>query len=309
MELRELKSFFTAAKLRSVSKAAEQLGIGQPTVSVHVKKLEEELGVMLFDRIRRPIQLTSAGAMLMDLVGPLLEGIDGLAARTSIAEETGPVRVASTHDIIPHTLLRVVREFMSVYPHVHLRIRSGTRREVLQMITEGEVDIGIVPGPEWGADIDFQGLFGYERVLITPLGHPLLQAPLQSLEQIAQWPLILMGRGTYTRSMLEEEFRRKGLSYEIVVELDSMDTIKRYVALGMGISVGPRLAIDPEDEDELGIVGLTTFLPVEQAGIVTLRRKTLTAPVQNFISAIKDSIIPEHASGGDTLRSAPAAYN
>ena len=290
MELRELRSFWTAARLRSISKAAEQLGVSQPTVTLQIKKLEEELGTTLFDRIKRPIQLTSAGAALAGLVEPLLEEIDQLGARTSKGEEEGPVRVASTYDIIPHTLLCVVKAFRAMYARVHLRIRSGTRREVLQMVADGEVDIGIVPGAERGMDFEFQGLFGYERVLITPPGHPLLQAPLGSLDEIAPYPLILMGRGTYTRTMLEEEFRRRGLAYEIVVELDSMDTIKRYVALGMGISVGPRLAIDPGDEEELGIVSLATLLPVEQAGFVTLRRKTLSTPAQNFISVMKDTL-------------------
>ncbi len=298
MELRELRTFCVAAQLRSISKAADQLGIGQPTVTQRVKKLEKELNMVLFDRIKRPIQLTLAGAALAELALPLLEGIDNLLARTSKAEEEGPVKVASTHDIIPHTLLRVVKAFLSVYPHAHLRIRSGSRREVLKMVSEGEVDIGIVPGPERGVDIEFQGLFGYERVLITSLGHPLLESSVISLEQIAQWPLILMGRGTTTRTMLEEELQRRGLSYEIVVELDSMDMIKRYVALGMGISVGPRLAIDPEDASELGIISLATLLPVEQAGIVTLRRKILSAPVQNFISVMRDTLAPAPPPGG-----------
>ena len=290
MELRELRSFCMAAKLRSISKAAEQLGVGQPTVTTHVKKLEEELGTVLFDRIKRPIQLTLAGARLAELAAPLVDGIEALGAMTSLAEEEGPVAVASTHDIIPHTLLRVVRAFLAKYPHVHLRIRSGLRSEVLHMVAEGDVDIGIVPGIERDVDFDFEGLFGYERVLITPPDHPLLREPLHSLDQIAQWPLILMGRRTYTRGMLEEAFRRRGLSYEIVVELDSMDMIKRYVALGMGVSVGPRLAIDPEDHDELGVVSLANLLPVEQAGMVTLRGRTVSTPAQNFIQVMKDTL-------------------
>ncbi|MSQ22066.1 MAG: hypothetical protein EXR53_01990, partial [Dehalococcoidia bacterium] len=123
----------------------------------------------------------------------------------------------------------------------------------LQMVRDGEVDLGVLPGSESGADFEFKGLFAYERVLITPQGHPLVKEPLTSLAQIARWPLILMRQGSYTRAILEEEFRRRGLSYEIVVELDSMDTINRYVAVGMGISVGPGLAIDPEDTEKLGL--------------------------------------------------------
>ncbi|MFQ5872725.1 MAG: LysR family transcriptional regulator [Dehalococcoidia bacterium] len=290
MELRELRSFCTAARLRSISKAAEHLGIGQPTVTTHIKGLEEELGKVLFDRVKRPIQLTLAGAKLSELATPLVDGIDSLAARTAKEESEGPVSLASTHEVIPHTLLRVVKAFRSAYPHVRLRIRSGNRREVLQMVENLEVEIGIVPGPERGTAFEFEGLFRYERVLITPLGHPLLKTPLSSLEQIAQWPLILMGPRTTTRAMLEAGFRRQGLSYDIVVELDSMDMIKRYVSLGMGISVGPHLAIEPDDLKELGTISLATLLPVEQAGVVTLRGKTLSAPARNFIATMERTL-------------------
>ncbi len=288
MELRELKTFCNAARFRSISKAADYLDIGQPTASTHVKKLERELGMVLFDRVKRPIQLTLAGTSLARLAAPLIEGIEALAASTSHAEDEGPVVVASTHEIIPHTLLQVVQAFRSLYPSVYLRIRSGTSPEVLYMVAEGEADIGIVPAPAKGAGFDFQGLFAYERVLITPLNHPLLDTPLTSLEQIVQWPLILMRPHTATRTMLEDEFQRRGLSYDVIVELDNMDVIKRYVSLGVGVSIGPRLAIEPEDYDELGILSLANLLPVEQAGIVTLRGKTLSRPTGNFVSVAVD---------------------
>lgn len=292
MELRELKSFCTAAKLHSISRAAEELGVGQPTVTTHIKKLEEELGKMLFDRVRRPIQLTLAGESLADMATPLVEGIDSLADMTTEAEKRGPVYVASTPDIIPHTIIQVVSVFLKRYPNVRLRIRSGTRRDVIDLVEKGDVDIGVVQHPENYEALDFEGLFLYERVLITPANHPLTRATLTSIEQIAQFPLIMMGMGTYTREILEEEFRRKGVEYDIVVELDSMDMIKRYVALGMGISVGPRLAIDPQDRRDLGVMSLANLLPVEQAGIIRLRGKNISEPTQNFISVMRDVLAP-----------------
>lgn len=290
MELRELRSFCTAAKLRSISKAAEHLGIGQPTVTTHIKKLEEELGTKLFDRVKRPIQLTLAGRTLAELATPLVEGVEALAAKTSESEERGPVALASTPDIIPHTLLSVVRAFVDKYPQSHLRIRSGTRTEVLHMVSEGEVDLGIVQHPERSEEFDFEALFVYERVLIAPLGHPLLKEPLRSIDQIARWPLIMMGPGTHTRMVLEEEFRRRGDPYDIIMELDSLDMIKRYVALGMGVSVGARLAIEPEDQEILGIVSLANLLPVDQAGIVTLRGKAISKPTKNFMAVMREAL-------------------
>lgn len=290
MELRELKDFVTVMRLGSISKAAEHLDSSQPTVSLRIQQLEKELDVVLFDRSKRPIKVTPAGVALAEKIQPLLETIDDLTTNSSRIGEEGPIRIASTPDIIPHTLQRAVKMFLPRFPQVHIRIRSATAKVVSQLVSQDEVDIGFVPGPERKPDLQFQGLFGYEKVLITPKGHPLLRAPLTSIEQLAEWPLILMRPGTHTRTMLEGEFMRRNRSYEVVIELDSMDMIKQYVALGLGISVGPRLAIEPQDREEIGVRSLKTLLPVEQAGILTLRRKRQPVVIHQFISVLKETL-------------------
>ena len=298
MEIRELRSFCAAARLRSISRAAEELKIGQPTVTTHIKKLESELSATLFDRIRRPIQLTLAGKRLAELATPLVEGIDALAETASEAEERGPVVLAATPDIIPHTLLRVVRVFLERHPHIHLTIKSATRAEVSDIVSNGDADMGVVQHHDRDEAFEFEALFLYERVLITPLRHPLLDSPITTLEQIADYPLILMGEGTHTRDILESALKRRGVNYEIVVDLDSMDMIKRYVALGMGVSVGPRLAIDPEDHDVLGVVSLAHILPVEQGGILTLKGKSMSTPARHFMTVMRDVLANARGIGG-----------
>ncbi|MED5450224.1 MAG: LysR family transcriptional regulator, partial [Chloroflexota bacterium] len=265
------------------------LGLGQPTVTTHIKKLEKELNMVLFDRVTRPIRLTLSGQTIFDLSQPLLDGLDSLAVRTSEAEERGPVTVASTPDIIPHTLLRVVKVFNNLYPNVYLRIQSATRSEVIGMVKTGEVDAGVIQHPDRGDDLHFEPLFLYERVLIAPKGHELLSTPMTSLDSIAKYPLLLMARGTYTRHILEQQLQKRGLQYEVIMELDSMDMIKKFVTIGMGVSVGPRLAIEEEDLDHLGMVSLANFLPVDQAGLITLPGKTLSTPAGQFISVLRDT--------------------
>ena len=160
------------------------------------------------------------------------------------------------------------------------------------MVQDMEVDLGLVPGPGNGVEFDFHPLFPYERVLIAPLGHPILDSPVTSLDEIARWPLILRGEGTSTRSILEAEFRRKGLPFEVVVELDSIDMIKAYVGSGLGSSVGPKMAMDPEDQEHLGIIDLMHLIPVEQAGVVTLRGKDLSPATNEFIRLLESSFAP-----------------
>ena len=291
MELRELRSFCTAAKVGGISRAALQLGLGQPTVTTHIRKLEEEMGTILFDRSRRPIRLTPSGTALLELAAPLIEGIDDLMESTSQTEQESLITVGTTNDMVGHTLLRTVTVFLTRYPHSRLRIRAANMSDIVESVRTGEIDVGLVPYPGRSEELDFTGLFAYERVLITPLNHPLLEEEVVTFEHIAEWPLILRGGMTLTRSMLESEFKRRGLSYEVLVELDGMDFIKRYVAMGMGISVGPRLAIEPEDERTLGIVNLANLLPIEQSGILTLRGRTLSTPAQLFTQVMRDTLM------------------
>ena len=287
MDVRELRSFSVAARLRSISRAAEQLEIGQPTVSTHIKKLEQELGTPLFDRIRRPIRLTLAGEKLFELAGPLVEGIEGLAVSTQQAQAEGPVTVATTANLTQF-LLRAVEAFRDENPRVRLRLRSRLRSEVIEMVSQGEVDFGIVPGADPDPSLEFEGLFPYERLLITPLNHPLLdEAPLTSFDLIAAYPLIMMGPGTYTRSAVEAEFRRKGLDFDIMMEADSLDLIKRYVGHGYGVAIIPRVVADPGDEGSLGVVPLGHILPVDRTGLITLRGRTLSAPAVALIEEVR----------------------
>ena len=290
MDIRELRSFTVAARLRSISRAAELLDIGQPTVSTHIKKLEQELGTQLFDRIRRPIRLTLAGEKLLDLAGPLVEGVEGLAVNTQQAQTEGPVTVAATANLMSHFLLGAVEAFRDENPRVHMRLRSRLRSEVIELVSQGEVDFGIVPGIDPDPALEFESLFPYERLLITPLNHPLLEeSPLTSMDPVAEHPLIMMGPGTYTRSAVESEFRRKGLEFDVVMEADSLDLIKRYVGHGYGVSVIPRVVAEPGDEDTLGIVPLGHILPTDRAGLITLRGRALSTPAEALIEKVREA--------------------
>ena len=290
MELRELKSFVVAAKYRSVSKAAKELNIGQPTVTTHVKKLEKELSVSLFDRVTRPIRLTLAGQSIYELTVPLLDGIESLSNKTTDMEDRGPVIIATTADIIPHTLLPVVHEYNKQHPKVFLKIKSMSRKEVIDGVKSGEVDAGIIQRLDRGDKLNFDPLFVYERVLIAPKNHSLLQEPLTSLSDIAKYPLIMMASGSYTREILETQFRKLDVRYNIIMELESMDMIKRFVSQGMGVSVGPRLAIEELDLDKLGMVSLANFLPVDRAGIITLPGKNISKPAAAIIKLMSSML-------------------
>ncbi len=286
MDITELRSFCEAARLNSISRAAEHLGLGQPTVSTHIKKLETELETTLFDRVRRPLQLTTAGVALYEAVAPLVGKLDGLAQELKKSEIAATISVVATPDIVNHKLLTLVRDFCETHSEVRFVLLSRRRLEAMELVRSGEADFAVVPAPEESLPLELQFTFTYDRVLVTPLGHPLLKLENVSLEEIAAYPLVLMGPHTFTRGMLEDAFRRKGIPYHVSLELDSTDMIKRYVAWGMGVGVGPELAIEPGDEKQIGVVSLAHLLPQVRAGGITLKGRYLPQPVREFISVV-----------------------
>jgi DNA-binding transcriptional LysR family regulator len=154
------------------------------------------------------------------------------------------------------------------------------------MIGDGSVDLAIVPNPDNLTGLAFQPIAASERVIITPHNHPLLVRPLKSLSDLAIYPLILLGYRTHTRTLLEEAFEEQGLSYEVAIELDSMDMVKRYVEIGLGVGVAHRAALDNEDLSHLGVVPLGAFLPSELVGIVTRKDRQLSGYASDFASVL-----------------------
>jgi len=202
-------------------------------------------------------------------------------------EGSDPVTIGATYDIIPHIILEVAKSFRQINPSVGLNIKSGHRSDVLQMVKKSEVDVGILPGVEKSNDVNFNSLFKYERVLITPLNHPLLKQPMITLKDIVQYPLILMEEHSYTRQLIEKQFKEHNLDYNIAIELDSMDFIKQFVAIGMGISIGPLLAIEKEDLKKVNVVNISNILVPDEAGFITNPKKELTNNSLSFIEALE----------------------
>jgi DNA-binding transcriptional LysR family regulator len=290
MDIKELESFFMVAKLRSFSKASQALQIGQPAATKHIRKLESELGRTLFQRDERPIQLTAAGAHLFRIAAPLVEGIRTFAQQTSDQQQSRVIRVACTHGFMSDLLLSAVKSFRERHPHQRLRIRLGTKPEVLDMVLAGNADFGIAPSPDRLKTLSFIPLTASERVVIAPPKHPLLSHPLESLDQIAGYPLILLGYRTQTRILLEAAFSELGVAYEVALELDSMEMVKRYIELGLGIGIGHRIALDAEDYRTLRIIPLGKFLPSELVGIASRRGRELPEPASEFISVIREKV-------------------
>ena len=303
MELRELISFYHVARQRSVSKAARTLELGQPTVTTHLRKLEAEFGITLFDRIKRPIQLTSEGVVLLELVTPVVVSVDALKTQMNYSERRGSFVVGAYPDLIMHHLPRAIQSFRSQFPDVRIRLIARAYSPLMQLVKSGEVDLAISsPPPPEDPSMEFEPLFHYNIVLVTPLGHPLLDKETVGFQDIAAWPMILPGPGSLLRSKVDQVLRDHGTICDVILAMDETESTKRYVEIGMGVAICNDFTLHPEDHARLGVVRLDHIFPGSDIGICTLRGKFLGQAVRNFIETMSNQLRGFHAELWDRSR-------
>ena len=126
-------------------------------------------------------------------------------------------------------------------------------------------------------------------MLITPVSHPMLEEAEPSLESICRWPLILLSRQSHTRRYFEEALRERSLKYQVALEMDHSELVRRYVEIGMGVAVTVTQEFDPgyENQREIGVVDLSHLFPPVQIGVATLRSKHLSQGAREFIEALQ----------------------
>lgn len=296
MELRQLVSFYHVARLRSVSKAARTLELGQPTVTTHLRKLEDEFEITLFDRIKRPIQLTSEGSTLLELVTPVVQAVDTLKTQMDYSETRGSFVVGAYPDLVLHHLPPGIQAFSKQYPDVRIQLMARPYTPLMRLLKSGEVDLAFcAPPPADDPTLEFRELFRYDVVLMTPPGHPLLEQDPISLHDLAPWPLILSGPESLTRQKVEQELRNRGATCDVVLSLDDTGSIKRYVETGMGVAVCNDFTLHHEDHNRLGVVRLDHIFESSVIGICTLKGKFMGQAVRNFIDVLSEEMRGFHA--------------
>ncbi|HAA96093.1 MAG TPA: hypothetical protein DCE26_10460, partial [Dehalococcoidia bacterium] len=143
--------------------------LGQPTVTTHLRKLEDEFEITLFDRIKRPIQLTSEGSTLLELVTPVVQAVDTLKTQMDYSETRGSFVVGAYPDLVLHHLPPGIQAFSKQYPDVRIQLMARPYTPLMRLLKSGEVDLAFcAPPPADDPTLEFRELFRYDVVLMTP---------------------------------------------------------------------------------------------------------------------------------------------
>ena len=257
MDLRRLEVFAKVAELASFSRAADALSLTQPTVSEHVRALEDELGVQLLDRLGRGAAPTHAGRLLLDYARRMLalqrearQALDRFQGRMS-----GELVVGGSTIPGEYVLPALIGRFKGKYPDISICLLIGSSGQVTAWVDEGRVEVGIVGAPPGPKTLLARELMADELVVVVPAGHAWAGRRSVTLADLKQEPLILRERGSGSREALERALAAADTNlgaFRIVGEMGSTEAVKQAVRAGVGVSLISKRAV--EDELRAGVV-------------------------------------------------------
>ena len=293
--LKQLRAFCFAARTGSITLAAEALFLSQPSVTLQIQALEREFGITLFERRGPHIKMTPEGETLYKLAEPLVEGIDKLQ-ETFAAHygelESGDLNIAAGESTILYILPEPIKRFAEAYPNIRLKLHNVTGRDGLAMLRADEADFAIGSMLEVPDDISYEPVVTYNPTLITSLDHPLAKKEKVTLEDISPYGLILPPRHLSTWRIVDLVFQQHHLSYNVALEAGGWEVIKKYVELGLGISIVTDVCLT--GEEKMARIPLTEYFPRRTYGIVLRKGRYLSPQAKRFISIMESVFLHEN---------------
>lgn len=292
MELNQLRGFCALARERSFSKAASRLSLTQPAISLQIKALEDELGETLFERHRKAVRLTPAGEVLYQHVHAILASLEEAKSEIAGLQQLlgGHLAVGTSDTICTYILPEIIRKFRSQYPAVRVDIRNNKSSLILQMVLDNEVDFGLATLPLAHPQVSTDVVHSCRDILICPCDHPLSRKRRVSLVQISPYPLLVFPAGSTSRGLLETAFRQADLPMQVAMNLSSVEIIKRFVEIGLGVSIVPHVAVTEEERaGRLAAIPIRD-LPPREIGLVERRSKRRSAAATAFLKLLRGHV-------------------
>ncbi len=287
--LKQMRAFCQVVRCGNITKAAERLYLSQPSVTLQIQALERELGVTLFERRGPNLKLTPNGESLYTLAGPLVDGVDSLeenfAAHHGLLE-SGELNIGAGESTILYILPEAVQRFVAAYPGIKLRINNVTGRDGLKMLRADEIDIAVGSMLDVPDDISYQPVVMYDPALITPLEHPLSLLSAVTLEDISHYGLILPPRHLSTWSTVKYVFQQHNLTFTVTMEAGGWEVIKKYVELGMGISIVTDICLT--GLEKLVRIPLNQYFPQRGYGLVLRKGRFLSPQALRFVEILTE---------------------
>lgn len=290
MNLEWYRIFLHTAKCRNLTKAAQELHITQPSVSYAIKQIEEAVGLKLFHRLSKGVELTEEGRTLFDYVEQSFAMLDSgqKHLRNLKQRHQGEIRIGASDSLIKHLLLPQLNAFHQLYPGIRIRLSHGKTGEITKRLKEGEIDCAIVHLPIDDAELTIHTLAVLEDCFVVGEGFRELANRPVTTQELAELPLIFLSPGSSTRVSIEKWFGAQGYVVNPDIELGNIDLLAEFARLGYGAAFISRSFV--QDELESGSLLELTLeepLPPRSIGLAIRRNMTLSVAAEGFVQILQ----------------------
>jgi DNA-binding transcriptional LysR family regulator len=296
MDTRQLTAFCAVVERKSFSRAAEQLGLTQPAVSLQIRSLEKRFGRQLLDRSGRRVEPTEAGRRLYRRAQRLLalerQLVEDVAAETD-GELRGAVEIGASTGPGGGVVPLLLCEFQLRNPSVEISLSVFDTQRVVELVAGRELELGVVGAARRHRSVTFEPLFRDEVVLVCAPGHRFAGRKL-SLDQLRDEPLIVMQEGAGVRQVIEDELRQAGTrlrDFDVRLELGLQESVKSAVAAGYGVSFISRSAVEAElAAGTLAAAQVEGLEPSREISLVRSSGRPLTIAAEAFVAFAHDRL-------------------
>ncbi|MDE4542774.1 selenium metabolism-associated LysR family transcriptional regulator [Thermoanaerobacterium sp. R66] len=286
MNFRELNIFLSVCEYGSMSEAAKHLYMTQPAISQAISELEEEYNVKLFDRIGKKLVLTHAGEILRDYgkkINLLLMETENTLQNISDTK-AGKLKLGASRTVGTYLLPKIIGKFLKLYANVELPFCISNTTEIVNMILNSEIDLGIVEGPIHSDSIEKKHLLDDELYLICSKEHQWAKKNIIQMDDLSKADFIMREVGSGTREIFENTMKSHNIEYDIKLELNSIEAIKKAVEANLGVSVISKLALNEELKS-------SKLIKIEIEGIKFTRKFNIIYHKDKYLSDLHKKFI------------------
>lgn len=302
LDLNDLQAFTAVIRLGSFRKAAESIHISQPALSRRIEKLEETLGVRLFERTTRRVSLTTVGQAFAPSAEQLLDDLDAalLSIREVSSSRLGHVTIACVPSAAHYFLPAVIAQYRLRYPRIRVKLIDASANEVLNAVKDGEADFGVGFVGSQDADVEFKLLMQDRFVVACRRDHPLASKKRVSWSEFYKYEYVSVDKTSGNRLLLDQALAAVAPPAPSVCETRHVTTALGLVEAGLGVAAVPSMAMPQSEHPLLTSVPLVDPVVTRRVGLVHRRGRQLTPAAQAFYGMVAD--VQGKRSASDTAK-------
>ncbi len=287
MELNQLRYFRAVASTGSFTRAAEQQRIAQPSLSQQIRKLENELGVRLFERLGRTVRLTPYGEALLEEASAILQHVSGAEAAISALQDgvRGKVRVGAIPTILPFFLAPRLADFREQHPEIEIVLIEDMTRGLVERLQSGDLDIALAALPVKNPDIVGSEIFREPLVVAVGRKHRWAKESSVDIAEVRHERMLLLKEGHCFRQDVLTACTRARVELHSIFESDQFASIFPLVASGFGVTLVPAMAIPHARDCRIVPLARPAF---RRIGYLQARRRVPTRPKQAFLTWLRE---------------------